>query len=197
MSTPVGHTLAGLSICFLHGAVCHRFGKFEKVRKLCIRYSLKWLTFAAFLACAPDIDFVPGMFIGNINYFHHRGTHSLFFAVVLSLCIWFLMRIKKMESSSGWGLISFLLIVFHLGIDYVTIDKTAPFGIPFLWPFSARYFYFQNAFLPETARGSSMASAFNVHNLRTILCELIIYMPLTIISYFLYKAAKKNPHPFI
>lgn len=192
MSSPVGHTLAGLSICFLYGALCSRIGGSGKLKKFCIKYSLKGLIFVAFVACLPDIDFVPGIFIGDINYFHHQGIHSLSFAIVLSFLILLISRMRKTEQSLGWGLISLLLIISHLVIDWLTIDKSLPFGIRLLWPFSGKYFYFQNAFLPYNVRSVSVASVFNVHNLRVVLSELAIYMPLMIISYFLYKMARKQ-----
>ena len=192
MSCPVGHTLAGLSICFLHGALCSRIEGSGKLKKFCIKYSLKGLVFAAFVACLPDIDFVPGIFVGDINYFHHQGTHSLSFAIVLSFLILLISRMGKMEQSLGWGFMSLLLIISHLGIDWLTIDKSLPFGIPVLWPFSGEYFHFENAFLPYNVRSASVASVFNVHNLRVILSELAIYLPPAIISYFLYKMARKQ-----
>ncbi len=181
MSTPVGHTLTGLSICFLHEAVCKKLGRFRRLRRFCIRYSLKGYIFAGFLACLPDIDFIPGVFTGDINQFHHCGTHSLGFAVIVSLSVWLIAKAKKIETADGWGLISFLLIMSHLGVDYLTIDKRAPFGIPFLWPLSGKYFYFRYAFLPYTVRYASVGSGFNIYNLRTVLYEFLIYLPLAII----------------
>ena len=167
MSTPIGHSLAGISIYFLSGSRFSSPG--WKVLFLCV-----------VVACLPDVDFLPGFFAGNINCFHHKGTHSLFFALVVSSGVWFALR-----KSNGikWGFLAFMLILSHLVIDYVAIDRTAPFGMPLLWPFSGEYFYFKYAFLPEVLRESSVASIFNRHNLRTVIVELAIFLPIALLCY--------------
>jgi len=183
MSTPIGHSLAGVSICFLTSTyLCPLQGRG-------LRRGWKSLLFCAIIACLPDIDFLPGIFVGNINYYHHKGTHSIFFALVMSLAVWAVARGKNRVK---WGFLTFILILSHLAIDYITIDLGAPFGIPLLWPFSGKYFCFQNAFLPSTVRSASVASVFNAHNLRVILSELIIYLPLAIISYVVYRMVRKR-----
>ena len=163
MSTPIGHSLAGISIYFLSG------GRFSSP-------GWKALFFCVVVACLPDIDFLPGFFVGNFNYFHHKGTHSLVFALAVSLGVWFVLRNK-------WGLLTFILILSHLAVDYAAIDRTAPFGMPFLWPFSGKYFYFKYAFLPEVLRESSIASVFNRHNLRTMIIELAVFLPIALLCY--------------
>ncbi len=165
MSTPVGHSLVGVSICFL---VLRKFSDW------------KTLLFCAIAACLPDIDFLPGIFAGNMNYYHHRGTHSIFFAFIVSLAVW---ALAKKKNGFKLGSIAFILVLSHLAIDYIAIDRAAPFGIPLLWPFSGKYFYFRYAFLPEVLRGDSVISIFNWHNLRTMIVELFIFLPIALLLY--------------
>jgi membrane-bound metal-dependent hydrolase YbcI (DUF457 family) len=188
MSTPIGHSLAGVSIYFLSGC---RFSS----------PGWKALFFCVIAACLPDIDFLPGFFVGNINYFHHKGTHTLFFALAVSLGVWFVSRksggIKGLSSAAPkWGLLTFILILSHLAVDYAAIDRTAPFGMPLLWPFSGKYFYFKYAFLPDVLRESSIASVFNRHNLRTVIVELAVFLPIALLSVILRSAATKNLYRF-
>ena len=176
MSTPIGHSLAGVSVYFLSG---RRFSS----------PGWKALFFCIVVACLPDIDFLPGFFVGNINYFHHRCTHSLFFALVVSLGVWF---VSRKSGGIKWGLLTFILILSHLAVDYAAIDRTAPFGMPLLWPFSGEYFYSKYAFLPEVWRESSVASVFNRHNLRTVIVELAVFIPIALLSVILRSVAAKR-----
>ena len=174
MSSPIGHSLAGLSICFLTpNYLLHLQGGG-------LRTGWKTLLFCIIIACLPDIDFLPGIFVGNINYYHHKGTHSIFFALVISLAVW---AVAKKNNRVKWGFLAFMLILSHLAIDYVAIDHIAPFGMPLLWPISGKYFYFKYAFLPEVLRGSSVMTIFNRHNLYTVMVEMIIFLPIAFLSY--------------
>ena len=210
MSTPIGHSLAGISICFFFRSLI--FGPL-RYRSLFVRHTRhagpvtpetelelvaklesgaadskssfvptnwwKTLVFCAIMACLPDIDFLPGILIGNMNYYHHKGTHSIFFAFVASLIVWAVLRKKN---GMVFCVLTFILILSHLAIDYIAIDGSAPFGIPLLWPFSMKYFYFKYAFLPQIVRGDSVISVFNMHNLYAVAVELIIFLPIAFLS---------------
>ena len=174
MSTPVGHSVTGISICFL---TCSYLPSLQVGG---LRKGWKTLVFCIVVACLPDIDFLPGIFVGNINYYHHRGTHSIFFALIVSLTVCAVVRKK---AGLKWGLLTFILILSHLAIDYIAIDTVAPFGMPLLWPFSGEYFCSEYAFLPIVVRGSSVLSVFNSHNLRTVIVELIVFLPVALLCY--------------
>ncbi len=182
MSSPVGHSLAGVSIYFLTRAYLLRapfikggWGIWGGLRR-----GWKTVLFCIIIACLPDIDFFPGIFIGNINYYHHRGTHSIVFAIIVSLAVWALSRKKN---GLKLGFLVLMLLLSHLAIDCISIDHLAPFGIPILWPISGKYFHFKYGFLPEVLRGASLITVFNRHNLYTVTVELIIFLPLALLSY--------------
>ncbi len=61
VATPVGHYLLGLSIT---QAVAQ--DPAQRKRGL-------WL---ATIACLPDLDVIPGLFVGGIAEFHHGASHS-------------------------------------------------------------------------------------------------------------------------
>ena len=170
MSTPVGHSLVGMCILFL--AACGEFfsGRPKQILLFCI-----------IIACLPDIDFIPGIFAGNINAYHHRGTHTLLFAIIVPLVVWLVVRSKDRLKLT---VLSFALVMSHLAVDYVTVDKTEPFGIPFFWPLSERYFYSGLAFLPDVFRGETVRTVFNLHNLGTVAREIAVFSPVAVITYF-------------
>jgi len=60
MATPVGHYFLGLSITQV-------FARDDAERKECL-----WLVT---IACLPDLDVVPGLFVGNLVQFHHGASH--------------------------------------------------------------------------------------------------------------------------
>ena len=61
-ATPVGHYFLGLSIAQV-------FARDDAERKEGL-----WL---ATIACLPDLDVVPGLFVGMLAQFHHGASHSL------------------------------------------------------------------------------------------------------------------------
>lgn len=75
MSYPLGHTAAGL---LLYGISAPAGREGWKVRELAL---------ATFLANLPDLDIVVGLCLGNGNLFHRGPTHSLLFALLLSVLL--------------------------------------------------------------------------------------------------------------
>lgn len=91
MPSPVGHTLAGLC-----GYVVAQ-GHVAPDRR-------GWLlTGSVVLANLPDLDFLPGLLLGDPMYFHRQGRHSITTAIIVGLVVSALaMRWKW--SGITWGI---------------------------------------------------------------------------------------------
>ncbi len=175
MSSPIAHSLAGLGIGFL---------SWRKVFKAPLTW--KSILFCVIMANLPDFDVIPGIFAGDINLYHHAYTHTFLFAFAASLAVSALAPRSRLK----WAYMSFILVLSHFAIDYITIDRSPPIGLPLLWPFSDMRFKWEFAFLPVVARGSSLVSIINAHNIRTAAIETAVFLPFTILSYFLYRQKK-------
>ena len=129
----MGHSLAGLSLFFVFG---RRYAGKLAIWKRAVIYIV--------FANLPDIDIIAGVFRGNINYYHHRFTHSFLFAVMVSALAWLMFRFKAVpprlwaETRKRVIAVVFILILSHLFLDYITIDKSPPLGMPLFSPFSSR-----------------------------------------------------------
>ena len=84
----------------------------------------------------PDLDFLPGLLIGQPSHFHQGPFHSLGLAVGLALAVGLILILIKRSSSivpvAGFV---FILILSHLVMDYLSEDNRPPIGFPFFWPF--------------------------------------------------------------
>jgi len=85
MASPYGHAIIGLSLLNLY------YPRLPFTPKK--NFGLYGL--AALGACLPDLDFVPGIFLGNPSRFHHGISHSLGMAIILSVLASLLMTIYK------------------------------------------------------------------------------------------------------
>ncbi len=79
----------------------------------------------ALIACVPDLDVIPGLFVGKLGQFHHGITHSFAAAVMFSVLTWLLFR-PRGGSSLKLGILVFFLYASHVVLDYFTVDKGAP-----------------------------------------------------------------------
>ena len=83
MATPIGHGLLGV-VVYLLGT--QRGGPARWI---------SLLSLTLFAAVAPDLDFLPGLFVGKPALFHQGISHSLIFAIfAAALCAVFSRPIK-------------------------------------------------------------------------------------------------------
>ncbi len=177
MSSPIAHTLAGLSVGFLSW------------RRLFKRsFTWKAALFCVVMANLPDFDVFPGFLAGDINLYHHYYTHSIFFAFIVSLVVFAVAPRERLR----WASACLLLIFSHYLVDYITIDRSPPIGLPLLWPFHEARFKWEHAFLPTVARAGTFFSLFNRHNIRTAAIEIAVFLPVAAVSYYFYKFRGKK-----
>lgn len=174
MPSPAGHSLIGLAIglgYYLPARAGWR-GTVRALRELRVP-----LLVAVFLANLPDLDFLPGVFSGDINAFHHGYTHTLGWIVLVSAGLWLLRRAWGGRVGVRWFSLLFLLLGTHLLADWVTADGRAPYGIMALWPFSDEYWICPVSVFDRLQK-ADWSEVFRLYNFRTAGREVLITAPL-------------------
>lgn len=151
---------------------------------------------AIIAAVLPDGDFIFGFFVGNPNKYHHQFTHSLIFVLAAGLVLALLFRVRSPKDYFfRVGLFS-LMGMLHLFLDAVCVDTSAPYGFQLFWPFTKQYYIFPITPLLDVHRASESVTFFtsmlNWHNLKTVSLELLIFIPLVVLSYKWRKKTIKN-----
>lgn len=135
----------------------------------------------AAVACAADVDYLFGLPWLAPNRFHQGWTHSLAFAVVLSVAILVLQRRWRRGRLAPIPLLAlFAAALMHPFLDLITDDTSAPFGIPLLWPLSDDRFKAVWRLFPHVEK-SRLAEVFSWHNARVLLFEFALCLPLVLV----------------
>lgn len=171
MASPIGHTLTGLAI-----------GRLAQPNDF--RETFRWLLFAAFASNAPDLDFIAGIVGGGgINSVHRGPSHSIVAAIVFSILMAAILgRWWQHRRRIFWT--SLALYGSHLFLDMCTHS-----GIPLLWPLSTELYSLPVAILVGIDHGDPGASVdhflwhiTSLRNLRPLLLELVLFVPLLLIA---------------
>lgn len=152
MATPLGHGLAGLTVGVATGNRSRLLG---------------FATLGLFAGIAPDLDFVPGLLMGDPARFHQGPSHSIAAALSLGLLVALLAPSAQRLRA---GLIATGGYLSHLGLDLLTYDPTPPRGAPLLWPLLEEPIRSPLMVLPRVLH--SVVSPFNLHNLHVMAIEL-------------------------
>jgi inner membrane protein len=165
-----------LASIFSHGFVAIALGRY-------LGYSGSWWKLWAWsVLCSiiPDLDVIS--FALGIPYEHpwgHRGmTHSLFFAVILSICVVRVVFSMVPVGSRDWWKLClhfFLVTASHGLLDAMT---NGGLGVAFFAPFDeARYFL---PWTPIEVSPIGVSGFFSEWGLRVVISELIwIWAPVT------------------
>lgn len=139
MASPYGHTLAGLTILNLW------FSQWPFKKRKGSFYG--WVILGASL---PDLDFIPGLILGQGGRYHHGISHSIGFALLVSLLMGVATYlIKGKPAFIKAAALTFGLILSHLFLDYFT---EAPKGFPLFWPFTESLFLSPFSIFPRVER---------------------------------------------
>ncbi len=140
------------------------------------------------LANLPDLDFLPGCFDGNANHLHRGFTHSLTFAILISLALSCAWRIVPGFWRST--LLYFTAYSSHLLIDFFTGTKIGwthtGFGMPLFWPWSKEFS--SPLILTFGVRHKTFAALFSLDNVWSCAFELLTCSAITAIVLVLWKA---------
>lgn len=132
------------------------------------RETLWLLAVAAVLACLPDLDYLPGLLVGELNRYHQLFTHSLLFCTVAAAVAAWLFRKTRLRPPTV-----FAIVFSHLVLDLLTEDARTPIGIPLLWPFSEKPFQIAPLF-PRWEKLSVAQALTSPANLRPAATELAV-----------------------
>jgi membrane-bound metal-dependent hydrolase YbcI (DUF457 family) len=139
---------------------------------------LLWSALLIFAANAPDLDFVPGILIGEPDRFHHGPAHSLGGALVFSAVVWVIARRVRPEKAVAAALLLGLGFMSHLFLDMCSMDTRAPNGVPLFWPLSSTYIMMPIPVFLDIQRDPRASNFFTSllqpHNLTAALWELVV-----------------------
>lgn len=177
MATPLGHSLLGVAAGAL---ACERVTK------------VNWRLVGLFILAgnAPDLDFVPGLLIGDINRFHQGASHSfvaaaVFALIAASLAPWFRVSRPRIIVAVSAAYVS------HLVLDLFCRDARAPYGIPLFWPFHAGHFAGPFTIfsgirhgVPGDGLGVVLQEIFSPANFAALGVEFTVMFPVLIVVFY-------------
>jgi membrane-bound metal-dependent hydrolase YbcI (DUF457 family) len=134
VASPIAHTFAGFWIFLILAAQWKRWLAAQW------RQWVPQLGVLILLANLPDLDFLPGWLDGDANQLHRSFTHSLTFAILISLALSSVWRIAPGFCRSA--LLYFTAYSSHLLIDFFSGIKIGwthtGYGMPLFWPLVQR-----------------------------------------------------------
>ncbi len=184
MPLPFGHSLMGYTI-----AESSRFKLSPNV----------WMNIFIFalLANLPDIDYLPGYLEGFPNRYHHHEIHSLGFAALMGL-VGGLVYLRMRGKFWACFLPIFFAVSSHLLLDLLTEDFSEPHGMMLLWPLNSEFYEVPWKIFASVNKSNHSSdffiSLFTLHNLRVVLIELVIMLPLAL-TFTQRKRAAAQPQP--
>ncbi|MEO0985467.1 MAG: metal-dependent hydrolase [Cyanobacteria bacterium J06639_14] len=171
MATPIGHTLAGYLGYQLMPSPKHSL---SQVR----------LWGAIALANLPDLDFLPGLLMGNAFAFHRRGSHTIIAALLVGSLVALSLRLARRWGTQvpkfsnvslwQWGVWATAVYLGHLCLDFLMADRIPPYGLQLLWPFSDVFFIAPIALIP----GFNFEAIVSWHNLAVVGIEIVWLVPM-------------------
>lgn len=171
MPSPIGHSLAGVAI----------FGARRSLGEPAHRTRLGTLLVLAllvFAANAPDLDFLPGLLIGDADRYHHGPAHSLGAALVFGIVATALARVFAPRAALRYGALMTLAFVAHLLLDMMSVDTRPPRGVPLFWPLVDRNFAFPIELFLDIHRNTGTGNFFTgllvKHNAYAALWEFVV-----------------------
>jgi inner membrane protein len=167
MPSPLGHSLMGYII-------------YRASARPMMTQQWKLVMLYLLAANAPDLDFLPGLFVGDLGRYHHGPSHSIAFAILFGFCAAAFFS-RRMHAF----LIAFSLYLSHVLLDYLVQDPSLPFGVPLFWPVSHDYYMAPFAFYlpinyPVNFAEPVLSIVFSFHNFITLLTEVLFLLPVLI-----------------
>jgi len=172
MPTPIGHSLLATAI-------------FSGVNRK--KLSLNWFDYLVFLFIGifPDLDFLPGLILGSPSRFHHGFTHSLFFGIIIGAMTGLLYSKLKRKHWVNYSIVFTGVYFAHLFADLFGVDTSYPFGEQLFWPLWQAYILSPVSIFLDVYRSSVshnfFISMFNMHNLKAVIIELLICVPIILL----------------
>jgi membrane-bound metal-dependent hydrolase YbcI (DUF457 family) len=184
-----------MALCFAHAAAGYLV--YEALRPAgAHRPGL--LAAAVVVANAPDLDFVPGLVLGQPAAYHRGVTHTVAAVVVVAAIAALVVRWRGGGPGRAWRVAGWTAALWtsHLVLDYFTSNVVPPSGARFLWPFSDRYWIAARPVLPEividpAGRGQFFTSIFNRATVAVWLDELWVLAAVVLVVHVLRAIAAR------
>lgn len=169
MPSPLGHALAS--------AVLYK-------RKIRGKWTKDWklLIFYIFCGICPDLDFLPGFFMGDVNRFHHGFSHSFLGAFVIAGFLWLFYGIWRHAWKIRDLFFISVLVILHPVMDFFALDTSFPYGCPLFYPFSKAYWISPWIFFQDIHRSSLADFFFGANNLLAFWIECAVFLPLLMVA---------------
>jgi len=184
--SPIAHGLAGLAIAHI-----------SLVKGWARPPRLFWIAALGFAAIAPDLDFVPGLLIGQPYRFHHGPTHSLFAVLVFGVMTATIARLMRIDGLRWFGVLMAMGYLSHLLLDAFTVETNQPFGMPIFWPLTndplRMPFHLFLDIQSEKRTGNFLANLMMWHNARAIAREILIMGGLWVVYWASLAIARTRP----
>ncbi len=169
MPSPVAHSIISLAL-----------SPQDSEERGWIKRAFFWIILGNF----ADLDFIPGILMGDPGRFHHGPTHSILFALVLTGVARWLYPVLFKHSKAP--LRAFLMVTLsHLFLDAMTLDTVAPYGLPLFWPFNSTGYRFPFWIFLNMNRGMRLHILFSWHNFLALCLEIALTFP--VLGWALYK----------
>jgi membrane-bound metal-dependent hydrolase YbcI (DUF457 family) len=186
VASPIAHTFAGFwTFLVLAGQLKTRLAAQW-------RQWLPRLGVLVLVANLPDLDFLPVCFDGNAKNLHHSFTHSLTFAILVSLALSCAWRIAPGFWRST--LLYFTAYSSHLLIDFFSGTKIGwthtGFGMPLFWPWSKDFS--SPLILTFGVHHKNFAALFSLSNVWVCTYELLTCSAITAVALVLWKRRLKS-----
>jgi membrane-bound metal-dependent hydrolase YbcI (DUF457 family) len=174
----LAHGLAGVALA---GFAQHFRGRTASLlpRGNCNR--ARFFVLAGALACAasaPDLDFVPGVLLGDPDWLHRGRSHSLLAATMVGMVVYAVGRMARREAAAPFAILMGLAYASHVFLDMFSPDPVRFNGVPAFWPLSNQHFVVPaSVFLPirrDPASAGFLASLWSLHNGYAVLREAAI-----------------------
>ena len=177
MPSPLGHSLAGLTVGWLsEPAFSRRPGRwFDSLTP--------WAVWCAVVAVAPDADLL-------FPHFHRTATHSV--TATVSVLIITAIVTGKVTRRPAWGFAIALAAghATHLLLDWLGTDRFPPPGLQMLWPFSGKFFYSGIDLFPPVERRLWRSEALGVNALAAF-WEFAIMGPVAAAAWFVRQRRRR------
>ena len=154
MPTPVAHALAGTAV-YLSTS----------------RGDLVLFAAAVVAAGFADLDFGLNFLTGE-NY-HHYFTHSIVFASLFAIGVYFFSRLRKRVAPGRDAWILGLAYLTHLFLDLFSKDTSPPHGLELGWPLSDAFYIAPFTVFDDIWRGS-LGQLLSLHNWLAVGREVLI-----------------------
>jgi len=169
MPSPLGHTLAGLTVGWLSAPA-----PVAGTRRLADAFK-PFVLWCAFVAAIPDADLL-------VPHFHRTASHSL--TATACLLIIAIAVTGKVTTRSAWRFALALAAAHatHLFLDWLGTDRFPPPGIQVFWPFRDQFYISGLDIFPAVERRLLRPEALAI-NARAAMWEVLIMSPVAFLAW--------------